>query len=115
MGEHGVLVSRLAPNGGEVILDLICRPAARRRLLRRAQQTTPDGAVSLVACGRPLAAALRAAGWLVRPREQELVALSREVDLLETIAGADFLCFAGESDIDLLRRPLPPGDRLAEP
>lgn len=102
--EQGILVTRAALRG-EVLVELLCRPAARHRLLRLAGQTAAGGECRVLVGGDALASGLRAAGFLVRPRPGRIVAMAKDPVLLQKLTRVDYLCYAGASDLDLLRRP----------
>ncbi len=103
-GSRGLLVTRLEP-GREVLVDLCCAPDQRRDLLRLAGDTSSAPELAALTAGRPLADALRAAGWLVRPADQRLVALTADPALTDELARCAWTSFAGDSDADLLRQP----------
>jgi len=103
-GERGLLVTRREP-GREVVVDLYCAPNQRADLLRLAGDTSTEPELTALTAGRPLADAMRAAGWLVRPADARLVALSADPALTEALGRNAWISFASDSDADLLRRP----------
>lgn len=132
-GARGLLVSRFAGGGAgaradtadadgangprgrgagtaaEVIVDLYGAAGELPALLRVAAATSPAARLTAVAAGRRLAAAFRAAGFLVRPTAAELVVMSDRPGVQADLAARDWLVLAGEADADLLRRPAAAG------
>jgi hypothetical protein len=101
--------SRGAAPAAEVIVDLYGAAGELPALLRVAAATSPAARLTAVAAGRRLAAAFRAAGFLVRPTAAELVVMSDRPGVQAGLAARDWLVLAGEADADLLRRPAAAG------
>jgi len=103
---RGLVVTRLAGEA-EMVVDVVAPPAALPDALRAIARTSPAARLWCVFAGARPAAALRAAGWLVRPLGGRLVTMSADPDLARELAGRPWVVFAGDSDLDLLRPPAP--------
>ena len=100
---------RSAGPAAEVIVDLYGAAEELPALLGVAAATSPAARLTAVAAGQRLAAAFRAAGFLVRPTAAELVVISDRPGVQADLAARDWLVLAGEADADLLRRPAAAG------
>ncbi|MHB8078190.1 MAG: GNAT family N-acetyltransferase [Candidatus Krumholzibacteriia bacterium] len=104
---RGLLVTRIE-NACEVIVDIFSSPPDLPALLRAAAATTPAPRLTAACHGARPAAAFAAAGWLVRPVAARFVVLAADAALRAELADRPWAVFAGESDLDLLRRPAAP-------
>ena len=101
---RGLLVTRVEA-ATEVIVDVFARPPELPALLRATAATSTAPRLTAACHGARLAAAFAAAGWLVRPLEARFVVLAADAALRGELAGRPWAVYAGESDLDLLRRP----------
>jgi GNAT superfamily N-acetyltransferase len=101
---RGLLVTRIE-GAVEVIVDVFARPPDLPALLRATAATSTAPRLTATCHGARPAAAFAAAGWLVRPVEARFVVLAADIALREELAGRPWAVYAGESDLDLLRRP----------
>lgn len=108
-GGSGRPAGRDAAPAAEVIVDLYGAAGDLPALLAASAATSPAARLTAVAAGRRLAAAFRAAGFLVRPTSAELVVMSDRPGVQADLAARDWLVLAGEADVDLLRRPAAAG------
>lgn len=104
---RGLVVTRIEGTT-EVIVDLFAPPPHLPALLRATAATSTAPRLTAACHGARPAAAFAAAGWLVRPAEARFVVLAADAALRAELAGRPWAVFAGESDLDLLRRPAAP-------
>ncbi len=110
-GDNVIMLAQRADgaDAGCFLADVKVQEATDLALLRVAAATSPAARLTAVAAGRRLAAAFRAAGFLVRPTAAELVVMSDRPGVQADLAARDWLVLAGEADADLLRRPAAAG------
>ena len=101
---RGLLVTRIE-GAVEVIVDVFAPPPDLPALLRATAATSTAPRLTAACHGARPAAAFAAAGWLVRPVDARFVVLAADAALREELTGRPWAVFAGESDLDLLRRP----------
>jgi GNAT superfamily N-acetyltransferase len=104
----GLVVTR-QEGDSEIIVDVFAVPDDLPAVLRATACTSTASRLIADLHGSRLAAAFRAAGWFVRPRDARFVVLAKDPELLTELARRPWAFFAGESDLDLLRYPAPPG------
>ena len=101
--EPAVLVTR-HESGREHLVDVVATRSLLPRLLRAAVATSNARQVTALVAGRPLVDGLARAGFLVRPQDSHLVALT---PLKMAVDPSRLVFLAGISDADLIRIPAP--------
>ncbi|MFO7609549.1 MAG: GNAT family N-acetyltransferase [Candidatus Krumholzibacteriia bacterium] len=109
--DHGFLTDGAAAAvwreqaGIRTVVGLAGAPAARAGLLAAAARRPGAAWTRVPAAGDALRADLRRAGYLVRPLDAVLVALTRDAALQEALRPGALDLDGGAADTDLLRRP----------
>lgn len=101
----GIAVVRHVPGGSVALVDVFCDAETRIRALRVLASCGLADSVTSYLGGESLRGAFLRAGYVVRPVEAVVYAISRDAGVMSDLRRRRWTSFSGDSDMDLIRRP----------